>query len=668
MQTFKMLALAVLCAIANKSQAQNIGPNPPAGLINHELNEVVITGTSTPHALSESPIQTEVLTRQKIETLQVASLEDALNMLSPSFSTQPTVMGNNLSMNGLSNDYILILVNGRRVIGDFSGSVDLSRIDMDQVERIEIVKGAAAALYGSDAMGGVINIITRSQLINPLQGSSVNRISAFGTRSSSTSVQWQQEGFSSRTGFVFKTTDGWQLSPWELGKEEKVPTKKMAMHPQKDFRLDQHLAYNYKNLEVQVGGALYQRELFRPTAHYSNDYRFDDHQWEAALNWQLARQQNLKLETTSQTFSYTKVFTQETDGFKQGVEDLSKLQRLNQLRLVAQLFPGEMQQLIIGAEWQGHHMESPNLPKTGVQRTGKVQKQELGLWIQEEWAALPQLDLVVGFRHSFHEDYGHHSAPKVALQYKPGPFRFRANVSAGYKTPTLLQLYYSALSSRGLQTYGNTELEPETGMYTSLSAEYVKTNFSLVLSGFYNDIRKMIELQLLDEVITESEYQQGIRNKKRYQNLGETYTRGVEAMTEWRPAQDFQLSLAYSYTHARGRSEAGAPYLPLPKISEHAATCRLGWNRTWQSYVLRLSLNGRYEGEKYFADGNSKAYQQWDLNSLHTFKKHPKLPLTLGVGIRNLFDQTDNSPFGSNYANIDPGRRLQLSIQIAFNR
>lgn len=668
MQTSKMLALATLCAIANNSQAQNNGPNPPAGLINHELNEVVITGTSTPHVLSESPVQTEVLTRQKIETLQVASLEDALSMLSPSFSTQPNVMGSNLSMNGLSNDYILILVNGRRMIGDFSGSIDLSRIDMDQVERIEIVKGAAAALYGSDAMGGVINIITRSQTVNTLQGTSVNRISAFGTRSSSTSVKWQKDGISSNTGFVYKTTEGWQLSPWELIKDEKVPTQKMAMHPQDDYRLDQHLAYKHKNMEVQLGGALYKRELYRPTAHYNNDYRFDDYQWEAALNWKLPRQQGLKLETGSQTFSYTKVFTQEAEGFVPGEEDLSKLQRLDQLRLTAQLLPGDKQQLIVGAEWQGHHMESPNLPKAEEQRTGNVQKQELGFWIQEEWAALPQLDLVVGFRHSFHEDYGHHSAPKVALQYKPGPFRFRANVSAGYKTPTLLQLYYSALSSRGLQTYGNTELEPETGMYTSLSAEYVKANFSLVLSGFYNDIRKMIELQLLDEVITESEQEQGIRSKKRYQNLGETFTRGLEAVSEWRPGAGFQLSLAYSYTHARGRSEAGASYLPLPKISEHAASCRLGWNRSWQNYLLRLSVNGRYEGEKYFADGNSKAYQQWDLNSLHTFRKHTSLPLTLGVGIRNLFDQTDNSPFGSNYANIDPGRRLQLSLQIAFNR
>src|SRR5690554_1565855 len=264
MQTFKMLALAVLCAIANKSQAQNIGPNPPAGLINHELNEVVITGTSTPHALSESPIQTEVLTRQKIETLQVASLEDALSMLSPSFSTQPNVMGNNLSMNGLSNDYILILVNGRRVIGDFSGSVDLSRIDMDNVARIEIVKGAASALYGSDAMGGVINIITKKP-VHDLQVSSSNKISAHGELCSSNVVMFKQGVLKSTTGFTHKRTDGWQLSAYETNKDELVATKKMAMHPQEDYQVNQSFAYTLTpGIELTAKGSIYQRELYRP--------------------------------------------------------------------------------------------------------------------------------------------------------------------------------------------------------------------------------------------------------------------------------------------------------------------------------------------------------------------------------------------------------------------
>lgn len=125
------------------------------------LDEVVVTGTGTEHYLKDAPVQTEVITGKALEQYNGRSLDEILSALSPSITFSPGDMGSNIQLNGLKNDYILIMVNGKRMNGDIGGQNDLSIINPATIERIEIVKGASSSLYGSDAIAGVINIITK---------------------------------------------------------------------------------------------------------------------------------------------------------------------------------------------------------------------------------------------------------------------------------------------------------------------------------------------------------------------------------------------------------------------------------------------------------------------------------------------------------------------------
>ena len=125
------------------------------------LDEVVVTGTGTEHYLKDVPVQTEVITGKALEQYNGRSLDEILSALSPSITFSPGDMGSNIQLNGLKNDYILIMVNGKRMNGDIGGQNDLSIINPATIERIEIVKGASSSLYGSDAIAGVINIITK---------------------------------------------------------------------------------------------------------------------------------------------------------------------------------------------------------------------------------------------------------------------------------------------------------------------------------------------------------------------------------------------------------------------------------------------------------------------------------------------------------------------------
>ena len=119
----------------------------------HELNPVVVTGTGTHQRLKNTPSPVSVITANEIKRAGITDFQQALTMMVPSLSFRPNAMGSYLM-----NKHVLILVNGRKVTGDITGNIDLNQIDMTRVKRIEVLNGAASSLYGSDAIGGVINI------------------------------------------------------------------------------------------------------------------------------------------------------------------------------------------------------------------------------------------------------------------------------------------------------------------------------------------------------------------------------------------------------------------------------------------------------------------------------------------------------------------------------
>lgn len=125
------------------------------------LDQVVVTGTGTHQRLKNTPAPVEVITGFDIKKTGITDFQQAMTILVPSLSfSGGGAMGTYLMMNGLSNKYVLVLINGRKLTGDITNNIDLSRINLNRVKRIEILDGAASSLYGSDAIAGVINIIT----------------------------------------------------------------------------------------------------------------------------------------------------------------------------------------------------------------------------------------------------------------------------------------------------------------------------------------------------------------------------------------------------------------------------------------------------------------------------------------------------------------------------
>jgi len=169
-----LLAVAILFSL-NLSQAESQEEEV------FNLGQIVVSATKTEHTLGDVPVEVSVITKEEIKDKNIKTVQDALKYLTGiKINKNCGSWGDKgkVEMLGLDSKHILILVDGQRILGGHAASVDLQQIPIEAVERIEVVKGPASALYGSDAIGGVINIITKSAPEKP----SVSLSASFGKR------------------------------------------------------------------------------------------------------------------------------------------------------------------------------------------------------------------------------------------------------------------------------------------------------------------------------------------------------------------------------------------------------------------------------------------------------------------------------------------------------
>ena len=194
-----------------------------------KLNEVVVTGTGTHNRLKNAPVAVDIISQKEIRNVSFGSFENTMMALTPSLSFTTNAMGSYLQLNGLSNRYVIIMINGKRLAGDVSGNIDLSRINMSNIKRIEILKGAASSLYGSEAMGGVINIITDKPK-DFLSISSNTRYAEWGQFTQAVNIDVNTKWLGSSTSFQRNQSHGWQLNPQEFSKGKLKDTYKRPVN------------------------------------------------------------------------------------------------------------------------------------------------------------------------------------------------------------------------------------------------------------------------------------------------------------------------------------------------------------------------------------------------------------------------------------------------------
>ncbi len=623
------------------------------------LNEVVVTGTGTYHRLKDTPVPVEVITAKEIANTGALNFEDAISALSTSINTKGAY---NIVMNGLRNKQVLILVDGKRLAGDVGGDNDLERIDMSNIKRIEVVKGGASSLYGSEAMGGVINIITNTPQ-NSMDIVSATRISKYGQFNQNANVGFKVGKFISQTTYQRRQTEGWQLSPYEIKSLSKptrdtlVETGKQAMAAYHSNTVSQKFVFNpTKKSSVYTKGVYFDKKTDRPYADYAYDMFYKDYNFALGGDYHFRKHINyITFDSYFDNYEYYKDYLKKSGKFEAGDRDLTKRQRLFNTTVKGVFSLGENHKLNTGLDFMNEYMKNPeSLAESKSAYT-------MAFYAQDEIKVIERLSVVAGFRLLHHETFKNKFTPKASAMYALDHFNFRASYAMGFRAPNLQELYYDKISG-SMVSQGNINLKPERSNYFSLNTEYISDHFTFSITGYINNIKDIIDRQV--QPLTPEDEAGGIKTRYMYNNVSKARTQGVDVAINTFLGDGFSIGINYSYLDARNRIDNK----PLFGSSRHTGILNGNWMKEWKNYRLNVNLNSRLQSETYYTDMNARPFQLWNLATSHAFTGAKNLIFEPGFGIENIFNFRDEKPFGSKYATTSPGRTVFASLTLKFKK
>ena len=680
------------------------------------LQEVVVTGTGTQHLLKNAPVQTEVITQKMLRQYGGKSLEDILAGLTASFAFNEGDMGSQMQLNGLGNSYILILIDGKRIHGDVGGENDLGLIDPHNIEKIEIVKGAQSALYGSDAMAGVVNIITKKHTEKGVFVDNSTRYGSHNDLRQHNSLVLTFGDFSSQTNFQMQRNDGWQNTAEEYA-EAMVLTdsKNKTVNKFKNWQVAERLTYKpLKSLELYAEGSYYKKNILRPQngTHpscdvYTYDLRYNNASASLGGKWYprgeksevRGKRDYITLDVDWNKHAYYYDYTAkhydyvllqgEEYGDQNGewfsvamLPGQSKLQSDQQrvMGLLKGIFylPYE-NTLNAGAEYRYDYLKAPERTETGT-----ASDQTAALYVQDEFNMLQWLNITAGLRLVDNRSFGLRLTPKISAMLSVGDFRFRLGWSQGFKTPTVKELHYRYLHVMGSSTFfniGNTNLDPQISNYYSANIEYRGRNFTASVTGYLNKLDNMIALVNVSsgEIpagITTAYLGDGSTNvqARMYKNMDDARTCGLDFTLSYKVMKGLTLNAAYSYldtkAHLYDEKTERMNTVVIDGTAHHKWNASAMYSHTFSpSYALGISLSTRGSSTRYYQNnGNGKAYQIWRINTTHDLGKQDKmLAYRLEAGVDNIFNFVDRTMRPYHLGNNTSGTTVYGTFSIKFN-
>lgn len=684
MRQIWLAGLVLLSLSAEVSAQSNVA-------MQDSIPEIVVTGTGTEHYLKDAPVQTEVISRKMLDSYAGATLEDILSGLCASFDFSAGDMGANMQLGGLGNGYILILVDGKKMHGDVGGQNNLGLIDP---ARIEIVKGAASALYGSDAIAGVVNIILKKHRENILI-ENTSRGGSYGEFRQSNTVQFKVGKFTSSTNFQLKHSDGWQNTTYEDPNRYEYPITNSinkTVNRYTDWQVAQRFDYQAtKDLSLYADGSFYRKRIYRPCGvpdYKTYDFLYRNSSVATGGKLKLKNSNSIMLDVNYDSHAYYYMYTRETwdKEYDDSGKEISfpyfpgdKGLQSDQSRLLLQLkgifnLP-YFNRLSVGTDTEINWLDAPRR----LDEKDQVSDYTTSFYAQDEWTPIERLNITAGGRLTVNQNFGVRITPKVSALYKLGAFNLRATYSEGFKTPTLKELHYRYIRQMSIISLnlGNTELDPQTSRYVSGGLEYNGTRFSINVTGYCNWVDNMITLVTIplsqapgDLVVTYDP-----ARVRQYQNMDDARTYGVDVNAKWTPVQSLTLTGGYSYldTEANQYDEEDQvmKHVIIDGMAHHRATVSAIWTHAWRrsNYRLGIGVYGRIQSKRYYQDdGNGKAYNLWRLNTRHQFKLGKRWNAEVNAGIDNIFNYYETTYHSLNYGTTTAGRTFYGSLMIQFGQ
>ncbi len=540
-------------------------------------SQTVVTGSRTERRLEDAVTPTEVITRAQIDATGARDLA-ALLQQHQGVELVYSFRGVGIRLQGLDPEYVLILIDGERVSGRIGNTIDLGRYSLRDVERIEIVKGPAAALYGSDAIGGVINLITR-KVMNPWEAS---LRASVGTRED---YDFRAHAGMKRGPFELRLGGGYrQALPYDL-----EPTDPATSGPGfRRFDGDATVIVTPTEGIKLVGKIGYLRRDenavdVSPTAA-TFDRRGRQEQFDTSLKVALNPIEGTAVTVRGRQSLFRDQLLQDQRGARDYDQYTQNVNRLWEAGAQLDQRVGK-HTLTVGLELLSELLSSPRLS------TGNAQHQRYAALLQDEWEfadSLPKVKIAAGVRVDVDTQFGVAPSPRLAVKVDPSDaWTLRASWGLGFRAPSFSELYLLFDNAAvGYVVEGNPNLRPETSSSVNLSIDWrpPRQGWLVSASVFHTDIANLISINTNDVPNPDNP------TRFRYGNIASAYTQGLEASGRARLSRGTYLDVGYTYLDARDNVKQR----PLEGRAAHKANASLSarYSSIGLEFLLRTSLVG----------------------------------------------------------------------------
>lgn len=614
------LPAALGFAVILGAPASAVADDSPDPLDLDDEEIIVVTDSRRERPLSEATVATEVITRESIEDSGAENLAELLED-HPGVDVFRSFRGSAIRMQGLDPDYVLVLVDGERTLGRIGGALDLERFATSNIERVEIVKGASSALYGSDALAGVVNIITRDAE-RPIEAELHSSVGSQATLDLTGRVGVRRGDWKSHLSAGWHRSDGYDLDTSNIATtassyDETVVGGGTSYRFSRDLELTargEYLLRDQNGVDLSASGAILDRDTRTETASAALKARWRPRRGDlvtVSAHYGLWKDQFLSDQRGAD----------DLDRYEVSREDLGELKAQYDTAITARHFT------TVGVEGLVEALEADRLSEQGS-------RSRLSLFGQHEWTAstAPNVVAVPGVRVDLDSQFGSHVSPKLAARWDvTDGLIARAAYGWGFRAPGFRELLLRFENPGvGYRVEGNPDLEPETSRSANAGAEArLHRRAWLAVNLFHNDIDNLIATDLVDDGGTDGTQVFG------YVNIASARTMGVESLVKGSPIRHLLLEAGYTFTDTLDRDTGDV----LPGRARHRVT----FKATYKVPAVRGSAHVRgsiYGKRRFFAaDGamDADAYASVDGRVQAGISRR----LVFFAGATNLLDEGD---------------------------
>ena len=661
-----------------------------------DTDQITVTALGYNAHIKDTPIITQVITSNDIMRSSYSTLQDVIQFAIPNIQKVHDAHGNDrVKIQGLDNKFVVFMVDGKRINGEFAGNIDFSMISLSDIEKIEFIKSGMSTLYGSDAMGGVVNIITKKHDKPRLYISYNYDLPMIQT--TTLDIDFNYNNFFYKLHADYNDTPGYDLTEYSISKtyEEQVYfkftnsleykadswslkyvnkyySKKINQYyktAEGIIRLDErnpryfdyfnsisfrHSINKNFNFELNLSNDLYNKSIYfpyyyidkgevKPTAYPHRfdlrtaiQYMYNNHSFYVGFDY------------SKETYQGINVPNPIYDSYIPNPDSCLNIITNEKFEVDENGCDEENDEILF------NNGEYPNeyILESIFANEDKRVVDEYSIFLTDRFKIGP-FEFVLGNRFTQYSHYAWKFIPSFSIRLDDDSSNYRFNYAKGYRIPSLKELYYS-FEGHNPPIYGNPNLTPSLSNYYSISIESIKLSNSY-LEIYMNDIEDMISYVSMEQ-----------DNSIRYTNSDQINLYGINLSLRKSFFDNYLFEILYSFTD--GESNTINSETLLEGISKHGFNMKMNYNFYKN---INIVFSTKYASGKYvvvFGSGGKRYLPEHMISDLVITNRWKNVNLKLGV--KNLFNYLDparlDSASNEHLTSIDPGRRIYFNIGITI--